>query len=121
MHQAASVYSNNQKAALKPRDLEAHLLMKGSRLLQEAKDKWDWQDWTKLEEALKFNQTVWGVLTNSAANPENPLPQEIRQNVANIGIFILGRIFEVRQDPKPQSLDAIINLNRTLAAGLRGE
>jgi flagellar protein FlaF len=52
-------------------------------------------------------------------NPDNPLPSEIRQNVANLGIFILGQILEVAQNPSASKIKVIVDLNRELAGGLR--
>jgi flagellar protein FlaF len=56
----------------------------------------------------------------SATNPENPLPVNVRQNVANLGLFVLKQTVATLADPKPESLGALITINRELAAGLLG-
>jgi flagellar biosynthesis activator protein FlaF len=48
------------------------------------------------------------------------LPREVRQNLANIGIFVMQQTFSVMTDPSPQKLQALISINREIAAGLSG-
>ena len=55
----------------------------------------------------------------SATSPDNPLPAGIRQNVANLGLFVFKQTMAVLVDPKPDNLVSLININRELAAGLR--
>jgi flagellar protein FlaF len=52
--------------------------------------------------------------------PENPLPANVRQNVANIGIFVLKQTMTTIADPRPENLGSLISINRELAAGLLG-
>jgi flagellar protein FlaF len=47
------------------------------------------------------------------------LPIPVRQNIANIGIFVMGEIFSLMTAPKPDHLTSIIKVNRRIAAGLR--
>jgi flagellar protein FlaF len=47
------------------------------------------------------------------------LPPELRQNVANLGLFVMNQTMNILADPKPGRLGALININRELAAGLR--
>ena len=58
------------------------------------------------------------ILATSATNPENPLPVGLRQNVANLGIFVFKQTLAILADPKPEKLDSLIRINRELAAGL---
>jgi flagellar protein FlaF len=48
------------------------------------------------------------------------LPAPIRQNVANLGLFVFNHTLAIQADPKPESLGSLININRELAAGLLG-
>lgn len=56
---------------------------------------------------------------NSATREENPLPAAIRQNIANLGIFVLNHTIKLEARPEPSRLDVLININREVAAGLR--
>ena len=74
---------------------------------------------TELAGALKFNRKLWNVFLNSATREENPLPVAIRQNIANLGIFVLNHTIKLEARPEPSRLDVLININREVAAGLR--
>ena len=58
----------------------------------------------------------------SVTKEDSLLPRDIRQNIANLGIFILNETREILLEgaPAPQRLDVLVRLNRQLAAGLRG-
>lgn len=56
---------------------------------------------------------------NSATRDDNPLPVQIRQNVANLGLFVLKHTIKVEANPQQTQLDVLININREVAAGLR--
>ena len=55
---------------------------------------------------------------SSATSADNPLPPGIRQNVANLGIFVFNHTLEILANPRPEGLGLLININRELAAGL---
>ena len=52
---------------------------------------------------------------------ELPDRVDVRQNVANLGLFVMKQTLSVTADPKPEHLNSLININRQLAAGLRGQ
>ncbi|MEO7222552.1 MAG: flagellar biosynthesis regulator FlaF [Devosia sp.] len=101
-----------------PRDLEANLLSKSAVNLQRIRENWELAD-TELSAALKFNRKLWNVFINSATSEENPLPASIRQNIANLGLFVLSHTIKTEAKPDPSRLDVLININREVAAGLR--
>ena len=43
----------------------------------------------------------------------------VRQNIASLGIFVMGETFSLMTRPKPDHLLSLININRGIAAGLR--
>ena len=45
---------------------------------------------------------------------------DVRQNVANIGLFVMNHTVTVMNDPRPEQLGSLININREIAAGLLG-
>ena len=114
----ASAYYKTETATMSSRDLEASLLIKAARQLRDVQDDWDARR-SDLADALEYNQKLWTILLSAVTNPDNPLPAEIRQNVANLGIFILGQILDVAQDPSAAKIKVLVNLNRELAGGLR--
>jgi flagellar protein FlaF len=116
--QATQAYQTVAKRTGNPRDLEANLLSKSALNLQRIRENWDLAD-TELAGALKFNRKLWNVFLNSATREENPLPAPIRQNIANLGLFVLSHTIKLEARPEPGRLDVLININREVAAGLR--
>ena len=115
---ATQAYQTVAKKTGSPRDLEANLLTKSAIALQRIRDNWELAD-TELLGALKFNRKLWNVFVNSATNDDNPLPAPIRQNIANLGLFVLSHTLKLEVRPEPGRLDVLININREVAAGLR--
>ena len=56
----------------------------------------------------------------SVTSSEHPLPAAIRQNVANLGLFVMNQTVTIMHKPKREQLHSLININRELAAGLLG-
>jgi len=119
-HQAALAYQTIAKKTVSPRDSEANLLSRSATNLQLVRDAWE-IDNSGLDEALDFNRKIWSVFLTSVTGTENPLPDAIKQNIANLGIFVMKQTLEVKAEPAPQKLDTLININRQLAAGLRNQ
>src|SRR5262245_19467436 len=119
MQHATKAYGAVAQQTASPRDLEANLLLKAASRLQAVHDQWDGER-AKLDSALLFNRKLWTVFLASATNKENPLPAEVRQNVANIGIFVMSQTMALMGNPRREQLPGLININRELAAGLRG-
>jgi flagellar protein FlaF len=118
MPTAAQAYQSVAASTASPRDLEADLLLQAASRLQAVKDGWDGAR-TTLDEALRFNRKLWSIFLSSATSGDNPLPTDVRQNVANLGLFVMNQTVTVLADPNPERLTTLISINRELAAGLR--
>jgi flagellar protein FlaF len=115
-------YKSVEKTTLSGRDLEASVLIKAALRLQDVQVHWsDPAHDEMLDEALKYNQRVWSFFQAEISMGDNPLPPEIKQNILTLSAFVDRRIFEVMAYPAPEKLDILININRNIAAGLRGE
>lgn len=115
-------YQSVEKSTLSGRELEASVLTKAALKLQQVQQDWDAADRdARLDEALKYNQRVWSFFQSEVSQAENPLPAEIKQNILALSVFVDRRIFEVMAYPAPEKLDILININRNIAAGLRGD
>ena len=119
MRTATDAYKSVAKEIANPRDLEANLLLKAAARLQAVSDSWE-RDRSDLNEALTYNRKLWTFFLEAVTSPDNKLPSEIRQNIANLGVFIMNRTMSVTSKPERAALAALININRELAAGLRG-
>ncbi len=74
----------------------------------------------QLDDVLRYNRKLWTIFMTSVTDQANPLPAEIRQNVANLGLFVMNQTLVTISDPRPEQLTSLININRELAAGLMG-
>jgi flagellar protein FlaF len=119
MQHPAPAYGAIAKQTGNPRELEADLLLTAAARLQAIRDGWDGRR-PELSAALIFNRRLWSIFVTSASSPENPLPADVRRNVANLGQFVFKQTLAIQADPKPETLDSLININHELAAGLFG-
>jgi flagellar protein FlaF len=119
-HQGAAAYQTTAKTVETPRDREAALLIKAAANMQSLRDNWP-DDVQTIQSTLTFNRKLWTIFMTSVTRDENPMPTALKQNIANLGLYILNETREILLDPvAPARLDALININRQLAAGLRG-
>ena len=118
MHHAAQAYARTSQASLAPRDLEATLLMKAAARLQAIQDNWDERS-GELDDALTYNRRLWTILAASVTDAANPLPFQLKQNIANLAVFIFNRTIDTMLEPRVDRLTALVSVNRELAAGLR--
>ncbi len=114
-------YKKTQMQTLSGREIEAAVLTKAALALKECQDTWDAGGRNgKLDDALRYNQLIWSVFQGELIKEENPLPKKLREDILSLSGFIDRRIFEIMAYPSPEKLNAIININLNLAAGLRG-
>jgi flagellar protein FlaF len=121
MHHGAAAYASTAKvtSTASPRDLEASLLLKAAAKLQSVKDNWEAAR-GELGPALAYNRKLWTILSTSATKPENPLPLPIKNNIANLGLFIFQRTIDIEIAPAPEKLGILVTINSNIAAGLAG-
>ncbi len=108
------------QATQSPRELEASVLLKAASRLQAVRDDWHGRQ-GELDEALTFNRKLWTILVTSVTDADNPLPQAIKNNIANLAIFVFERTITVMAEPGPEKLGALVTINREIAAGLRSQ
>lgn len=118
MTYGASAYAKVSHTVLTPREAEAAVLTKAAARLQTIQADWA-NESSALNEALNFNQKVWTILSGAATAPESPLPDQIKQSIAQLSVFVFKRIIDTMIEPKAEKLSALININHQLAAGLR--
>ncbi|HEY9011841.1 MAG TPA: flagellar biosynthesis regulator FlaF [Devosia sp.] len=117
-HSAAHAYQQVGKQTVSPRLLEANLLSRAAAQLQIVRDDWDSKQ-HELREALLFNRKLWNIFLTSVTGEQSQLPDKLRENIANLGLFVMKQTISMIDNPVPQKLDSLININRELAAGLR--
>jgi flagellar protein FlaF len=117
--QGIKAYAAVAKETASPRELESLLLLKAAFKLQAVYDGWTDKP-HGLDDAVLYNRRLWTVFLDSVCDDSSVLPVPIRQNIANIGVFVMNETFALMTNPKPSQLVPLININRELAAGLRG-
>lgn len=115
---AALAYQQVGKQTVSPRVLEANLLSRAATQLQIVRDDWDNKS-GELSAALLFNRKLWNIFVTSVTGDQSPLPKALRENIANLGIFVMKQTLSAQHRPEAQKLDVLISINRELAAGLR--
>jgi flagellar protein FlaF len=116
---ASQAYARTAQRIATPRDIEAQALLKAARKLQDVMTNWEQPD-SGLTEALMFNRKLWSIFLSDALRDENPEQIAIRQNIANIGIFVMSQTIDMQLNPEPQKLASLIEINCNIAAGLSG-
>lgn len=118
MSEAAKAYARVASTTASPREIEAQALLKAANKLQAAAGIGGTMD--SMKDALLFNRKLWSIFMSDALRDENPQPVEIRQQIANIGMFVLTQTAALQVDPQPEHFKSLIEINRNLAAGLSG-
>jgi len=115
----AQAYQRTQQTTANPRELEASLLIKAAARLQSVRDEPD-ASREALDEAITYNRKLWTILATSATRSDNPLPAAIKNNVANLAVFIFSHSMRILSEPTPDRISTLINISANIAAGLRG-
>jgi flagellar protein FlaF len=119
MQRGVQTYGKVANQTANQRELEASLLLKAASRLQAVHDGWE-RKRDELADALHYNRRLWTIFMASVARDDNPLPPAVRQDVANLGLFVFRHTISLIADPRPECLGCLVNINRQLAAGLQG-
>lgn len=119
---ASAAYGATTTAAVADgRDLEAQTLLKAAtklEILQKRLEKGDNVSTAESGEILEYNQKLWQFFVNAMKNEDHPLPREIKNNIATLGLFVFKRTLEIMIDTKPEKIQALVEINRNIASGL---
>lgn len=115
------VYAKTQTHGLTGRALESAVLMKMSNQLKNTQDTWDSLNKQEITDILNKNLKLWQIFQLEMKDPNNPLPKKIKEDVLTLSIFINKRTFEIFYDMDKEKMTILININKNIALGLRGE
>ncbi len=117
---AAGAYGSNAQAHTgDQRELEAQVLLKSAKYLQDLQNDWENMSGEVLEETLRYNRQIWMMFYDTALeNPEGNRPNDLRSNIVNLANFIFKREMEILAQPSKDKLNILISVNREIAAGL---
>jgi flagellar protein FlaF len=116
---AAQVYARVSDTTASPRENEAKALLMAANKLQTVMTNAD-STFQQMSDALLFNRKLWTIFLSEAHRDGNPQPLEVRQKIANIGVFVLSHTAALQISRQRQHLKPLIEINRNIAAGLGG-
>jgi flagellar protein FlaF len=119
MSNAAQAYARTSQTTGTAREIEAQALLKAAKQLRDVQTNWTGPD-AKMYKALLFNRRLWTIFLSAAESNDNPHSIEVRQNIANISVFVMHQTIEMQMHPDPAKLKPLIDINCNIAAGLAG-
>jgi flagellar biosynthesis activator protein FlaF len=124
---SVNIYNKNQKAQAVPngnsRDTDARALLACARRLDDAKilmteDAKSKENLRLCAEAIRHNQRLWTIFQVALADPQNPLPENLKLILLNLSRYVDKTSFRAIGKYAPDLLDSLININRIIASGL---
>ncbi len=115
--QLHNTYQTHQRQDETLRETEAHALLSCASRLEAARQP----DSSKEEfgEALRHNQHLWTIFQAGICDPENQLPRDLKVLLLNLSRYVDKVTFRALAETNRNLLRSLININRTLASGLR--
>ena len=102
MRSAAQTYKNVARQTSSPRELEAILLLRRRPACKPCTTPGK-ASRASSNEALLFNRKLWSVFLSEMTDGSNPMPKDVRQNVANLGLFVMNHTVAVMKRPPPRA------------------
>ena len=110
-------YAKTEVSGMNQVELESRALIKTASRLNQIKENWE-QNIGDLDDALEKNRRLWTIIAGAMSDNSSPQPQALRQNLLSLAVFVFKRTLEILANPKPESLDILININMNIARGL---
>ncbi len=110
-------YAETEVSGMSQIELETRALIKAAASLNQIKENWE-QKSGDLDEALEKNRRLWTIIAGAMGDNSSPQPLELRQNLLSLSMFVFQRTLDIMANPKPESLDVLININMHIARGL---
>ncbi|HTK30760.1 MAG TPA: flagellar biosynthesis regulator FlaF [Candidatus Saccharimonadaceae bacterium] len=104
-----------------PRIIEPGPFIEAAELMERCQSDWDHptRD-AQLIQALRINSRLWDALRLDFLRVEHPLPEVTRRDLLVMSGFVDFRTLQVLSEPTMESLQALIDVDRNLAAVLMG-
>jgi len=120
MSHAAQAYARTSQTTGTAREIEAQALLKAAKQLRDVQNNWTGPS-PSMYKALLFNRRLWTIFLSAVESNDNPQPLEVRQNIANISVFVMHQTIQMQMNPDPAKLKPLIDINCNIAAGLAGK
>lgn len=110
-------YTETEVTGLDQIELESRALIKTASSLNQIKENWE-QKQGDLIDALDKNRKLWTIIASAMSDNSSPQPESLKKNLLALSVFVFKRTIEIMANPKPESLDILININMNIARGL---
>lgn len=120
MSSAYAAYARNQAEGLTGRALEAAIFERCAADMQALVRKGAATP-AEFLRGIERNREFWAMCLASCAAPESPLPEELRNNIGQLAVFMEAQMRKAIADQDVKALEPMIYINRNMAAGLRGK
>lgn len=112
----SQAYRSSQRLGSNARDTEAQALLEAARRLDAAAGSEADRD--AYRAALRLNWRLWTIIQADISSEGSPLPDEIRQNILSLSVFIDRHTVKALSEPSNTKLRILVDINRNIAAGL---
>jgi flagellar protein FlaF len=121
--QALKAYESAQKTAIQTKELERLAIARTTHKLTSARDNFTHgkESYDTYADALKFNQKLWTLIqSNIADNPNSGTPS-LRESLLNLSLFIDKQTVTALQNPDPNNVTPLIEINKSISGGLHSQ
>ncbi len=109
-----AAYANTHATVLKGGALEKEALLRAASLLDQAKRKPG--NKSALGDALRYNLDLWTIFQADLADPANAMPEDLKQQLWSLSQFMDSSVSRLLGALDSDTLQAMIDVNRTLAS-----
>ncbi len=110
-------YQKAQQSSETPSQIEYRLFAQVTGSLVDARDR-GVRD-KQMAEALDWNRRMWSVFSTDCGTEGNGLPPQLRASIISLSIWVSKHSSEVMRGS--ESIDDLININRTIMEGLAAQ
>jgi flagellar protein FlaF len=118
---ASAAGYNNRPQPGNPTYTEAWALIEAARRMAAAiefGDDGSVKGRNKMREALQLNWRLWTIFQSNLTVGEHDVPEDVRTNILTLAKFIDKHTADAMQDPSPQRIATLIDINRNIGSGL---
>ena len=115
-------YIENHSQTLKGADIEAEILEQAAMKMRKVHKNWEKEEqFQMMDAALQFNQKIWNLFQADIGKNTNNLPDEIRQNILSLSVYVRKTTLQLLSEPSASKLNSLIQINESLANGLKAK
>lgn len=116
MAKSVGSYAKNQQSGESVRETEARALLNCASRLVAAQDINNGYEYYL--DAIKHNQELWTLFQVLLADPQNPLPRDLKITLLNLSRYVDKVSLRASAEYNPDLLNSLIDINKQIAAGL---